>query len=117
MSEGYWGGECEIKICCDSKKLEHCGFCKEFPCKILREISYDVDTGDDGERLMNCKKWFDDQSNEKWSFYSRILIGLSVGIILGAIIGIIQNMIAAWIFAGILIGSAIGLMLHINRKK
>ncbi len=117
MSEGYWGGECEIKTCCNEKKIQHCGLCKEFPCKLLREISYDDDTGDDGERLMNCKKWAENVSDEKWSFFRRILLGFSIGTISGVIIGAFQNMFGAWIFAGAVIGFGVGLMIHIARKK
>lgn len=117
MPEGYWGSECEIKACCELKNLEHCGVCKEFPCKLLKDISFDLDTGDDGERLMNCKNWSETKSNLKWSLYNKLLLGFSIGIIIGLIIGVIQNMITAWLFAGSLIGIAIGLIVYISRNK
>lgn len=117
MPEGYWGGACEIKICCEIKKFEHCGRCPDFPCKILKDISYDTETGDDGERLMRCKEWVDKAADNRWSFYRKILIGISIGIILGFIIGIIQEMLTAWLIAGLAVGAGIGFMLHIGRKK
>ncbi|MFZ7119525.1 MAG: DUF3795 domain-containing protein [Eubacteriaceae bacterium] len=52
----YWG-ECEIKKCCESKNLTHCGECDEFPCSLLLEFSFNKEHGDNGSRIERCKKW------------------------------------------------------------
>lgn len=52
----FWG-VCPVKSCCDGKKLEHCGECKEFPCTQLEEFAYDEKEGDCGVRLDQCKIW------------------------------------------------------------
>lgn len=50
-------GECEIKVCCERKGLDHCGQCEEFPCEVLRQFSYDKTHGDNGLRIEQCRKW------------------------------------------------------------
>ena len=51
-------GVCDIKNCCESKKLEHCGLCADFPCEDLKMMSYDDSgQGDNGKRIEQCKKW------------------------------------------------------------
>lgn len=52
----FWG-VCDVKNCCESKDLEYCGLCSDFPCEDLRRMSYDADEGDNGKRLEQCKKW------------------------------------------------------------
>jgi len=56
MEKPFWG-ECEVKICCESKELEHCGECENFPCEVLNKYAYDPEQGDNGERIEQCKKW------------------------------------------------------------
>ena len=55
-SNAPWG-DCEIKICCEGKNLSHCGECTDFPCEALKRFSYDAEHGDNGERILQCKKW------------------------------------------------------------
>lgn len=117
MPEGYWGGKCEIKICCEMKKIEHCGLCEDFPCQMIKEISYDPETGDNGDRLLNCKMWLDKSTDDKWSVYRKILLGVSIGITAGLIIGILQSMLTAWLIVGFIVGFGLGLMFHISRKN
>jgi len=50
-------GECDIKQCCEGKKLEHCGLCADFPCQVLYGFSYDETHGDNGKRIAQCKSW------------------------------------------------------------
>ena len=52
-------GECSVKVCCESKKLKHCGVCTDFPCSLLKNFSYDKEHGDNGERIATCKWWAD----------------------------------------------------------
>lgn len=116
ITDGYWGSKCEIKECCESRNHEHCGLCKDFPCELLREISYDDQLGDDGERLINCKKWADTIKNDKEKRIRNILIGISVGIMSGVIIGEIQGMVIPWLIAGFIVGIGVSVMFIINRK-
>lgn len=112
LGEEYWGEECEIKECCQDKEHEHCGLCKEFPCQRLVDISYDPDTGDGGERLVNCKSRADGISDVKIKSLRRFLTCVSIGIAAGTLIGAIQNNFAAWVAAGALTGAAVGLMTY-----
>ncbi len=50
-------GQCEVKICCENKKLQHCGECDTFPCMQLNQFAYDAEHGDNGLRIEQCKKW------------------------------------------------------------
>ena len=50
-------GECSVKVCCESKKLDHCGMCKNFSCELLNSFSYDKEHGDNGARIEQCKEW------------------------------------------------------------
>lgn len=52
----FWG-TCPVKSCCESRKLEHCGECGEFPCTQLKEYAYAEKEGDFGVRLDQCKIW------------------------------------------------------------
>lgn len=53
----FWG-VCDVKNCCQSKSLEHCGLCADFPCEDLNSMSYDDSgEGDNGKRIGQCKKW------------------------------------------------------------
>lgn len=117
MPEGYWGGSCEIKICCEMKKYDHCGQCNDFPCQLLKDISYDTETGDNGDRLMNCKEWVDKVDDDKWSFKQKLFTGFSSGIIAGLVIGIIQNMLTAWLITGAALGIGIAIMFYITKKN
>lgn len=56
VDKPFWG-DCPVKICCESKNLEHCGKCSEFPCGLLNEFAYDKEHGDDGKRIEQCRTW------------------------------------------------------------
>lgn len=56
MKLPFWGGECEVKSCCEERGLDHCGVCPEFPCEMLSTMG--VDQGFDPEpRLRQCRTW------------------------------------------------------------
>lgn len=56
MEGSFWGGECQVKSCCESKKLDHCGVCSGFPCEMLAEMG--VEEGfDPAPRLERLRKW------------------------------------------------------------
>ena len=56
MKKTFWGGECEVKTCCESKGLNHCGESEEFPCEMVSAMG--VEMGFDPKpRLENCRKW------------------------------------------------------------
>lgn len=116
MQSGYWGEKCEIKECCEAKKLEHCGLCSDFPCEMLREISFDEELGDDGERLLNAKKWADESREFSEKKLKNILLGVSLGAVFGAILGAWQDMTAAFVVGGVVIGVGIALLLNFYKK-
>lgn len=53
----FWGDACPIKVCCEEKKLLHCGLCERFPCDLLTSFAYDKEQGDNGKRIEQCKQW------------------------------------------------------------
>ena len=57
MPKPFWGDCCPVKDCCESKKQNHCGECKEFPCSLLKQFAYDEKQGDNGKRIEQCRKW------------------------------------------------------------
>ena len=57
IAKPFWGDQCPVKSCCESKALEHCGECETFPCELLKQFSYDKEQGDNGKRIEQCKKW------------------------------------------------------------
>ncbi|WP_353893243.1 DUF3795 domain-containing protein [Proteinivorax hydrogeniformans] len=59
IKKPFWGERCPVKSCCDSKKLNHCGDCRTFPCDLLKQFSYDEEQGDKGLRIEQCEKWKD----------------------------------------------------------
>ena len=117
MQSGYWGEKCEIKECCEAKKLEHCGLCSDFPCEMLREFSYDEELGDDGERLLNAKKWADEGKNRSDIKIKNLLLGVSLGAVIGAVLGAWQQMSAAFAACGIIIGAGIAVLINISKKQ
>ncbi|MCL2401810.1 MAG: DUF3795 domain-containing protein [Oscillospiraceae bacterium] len=52
----HWGA-CSFKICCESKQLNHCGECENFPCEEQKKYAYDKEHGDNGARIAQCKEW------------------------------------------------------------
>ena len=56
MELPFWGGQCGVKSCCESKQLHHCGECDEFPCKMCADMGKDMGF-DPAPRLQKCKEW------------------------------------------------------------
>lgn len=50
-------GENPVAICCESRNLEHCGQCPDFPCEQLNAYAYDKEHGDNGARIEMLKQW------------------------------------------------------------
>lgn len=61
INKPFWGEECIIKSCCESKKNNHCGECINFCCDKLHQFSYDKEQGDEGKRIEQCKKWVNER--------------------------------------------------------
>ncbi|MFZ5951100.1 MAG: DUF3795 domain-containing protein [Candidatus Rifleibacteriota bacterium] len=57
ISKPFWGEKCPVKACCESKNLENCGFCENFPCQLLNKFAYDKEQGDNGKRIEQCRLW------------------------------------------------------------
>jgi hypothetical protein len=57
INKPFWGDSCPVKDCCESKNLDHCGLCGDFPCDLLNQFAYDKEHGDNGARVEQCKKW------------------------------------------------------------
>lgn len=56
MEAPFWGGICHVKSCCESKGLDHCGVCENFPCDMLSSMG--VEEGFDPEpKLAQCRIW------------------------------------------------------------
>ena len=59
IEKPFWGEACPVKACCESKQQPHCGVCRDFPCQLLNQFSYDQEQGDDGRRIEQCRQWLD----------------------------------------------------------
>ncbi|MCM1991937.1 DUF3795 domain-containing protein [Oceanirhabdus seepicola] len=57
IDKPFWGENCPVKSCCESKKRLHCGKCEMFPCDLLKSFAYDKEQGDNGMRIEQCRKW------------------------------------------------------------
>ncbi len=59
MSQPVWG-VCEVKQCCEKKKLNFCGECEIFPCSMLEDMGkeYGYDTS---IKINQCKKWLSEK--------------------------------------------------------
>jgi hypothetical protein len=56
MSAPFWGGNCNVKTCCENKGYNHCGECGIFPCDMLSNMG--IDEGYDPlPKIEQCKKW------------------------------------------------------------
>ena len=51
IQKPFWGESCPVKKSCETKKLEHCGQCDNFPCDLLNQFAYDEKQGDNGKRI------------------------------------------------------------------
>lgn len=57
ITKPFWGDSCPVKVCCESKNIDCCGKCSEFPCNLLNSFAYDEKQGDNGLRIENCRVW------------------------------------------------------------
>ena len=57
IEKPFWGESCPVKSCCEEKGLAHCGECESFPCGLLNQFAYDEKQGDNGKRIVQCRKW------------------------------------------------------------
>lgn len=63
MDKPFWGGDCPVKTCCETKGLEHCGQCREFPC--VQEAEMGKDMGfDPAPRLAACRRWAEEEKTK-----------------------------------------------------
>ena len=56
MKLPFWGGECGVKSCCETRQLNHCGECDEFPCQMCAKMGEDMGF-DSAPRLQKCREW------------------------------------------------------------
>ena len=117
LEEGNWAGDCDIKYCCENRRLEHCGLCPKFPCTMLRNTAFDPDDGDDGERLVTLKRWADEHAAPIERRRSCLITGFCSGIAAGAVFGALSGSFVAVMFACTLVGTAIGVMVDIHKRK
>lgn len=55
MEKPTWG-ICEVKKCCEEKKLRFCGECNKFPCEMLSNMGKEYGF-DPSIKIEQCKKW------------------------------------------------------------
>lgn len=108
--------ECEIKLCCEKKGLEHCGDCPDFPCSMLKNMSYDEDDGDDGEQILNCKHWHEDNISVKENKKNNYILCIAIGFICGAVLASIMDSII-WFPLSVFISIAIAYMINITKHE
>ncbi|MGN1103175.1 MAG: DUF3795 domain-containing protein [Huintestinicola sp.] len=107
--------ECEVGSCAEIKGFEHCGKCPDFPCEALREVSFDTETGDGGNRLMRLKAMKDEELRQKDLRLGAPVMGGCLGLILGIIIGCITGDIPQMIAAGLAAGIGLGFIAGISK--
>ena len=57
MEKPFWGGVCEVKSCCEDKKLHHCGECIMFPCEMLSNLGKEQGYNDSMSRIAALREW------------------------------------------------------------
>lgn len=62
MEKPFWGGTCGVKACCESRKLNHCGECNDFPCDMLANMGKDKGF-DPLPKLEKLKEWAAEKEN------------------------------------------------------
>ena len=63
MEIPFWGGECEVKSCCEKKQLDHCGQCDVFPCEML--VNMGKEEGyDSTPKIEQCKAWAREEADK-----------------------------------------------------
>lgn len=108
--------ECEVGRCAEEKGFEHCGKCPDFPCEALKEVSFDTETGDGGNRLMQLKEIKDREFRQKRLRLAAPLTGGCLGLITGVIIGCITGDIPQMIAAGLAAGLGLGFIAGISKS-
>lgn len=109
--------ECPVYDCCVRKGFVHCGECGSFPCAELRDTSFDVETGDGGNRLMRLKELRDKDDALNSRRVTCILTGFILGLTVGIVIGAVSGQMASWIFACITAGCGIGAIISLSGGK
>lgn len=56
MAKPFWGGNCEVKTCCEEQELQHCGMCSRFPCTTLTTMGADQGF-DPAPKIAQCRIW------------------------------------------------------------
>ena len=56
MKTTFWGGACAVKSCCESRSLNHCGECPEFPCAMCASMGEGMGF-DPKPRLEALRQW------------------------------------------------------------
>lgn len=65
MEKPFWGGECEVKSCCEEKKLRHCGECIMFPCEMLSNLGKEFGYTDSLPRISALREWRQETRGQK----------------------------------------------------
>lgn len=107
--------ECEVGKCAEAKGYDSCGQCPEFPCEILKEVSFDVETGDGGNRLMRLKELRDGEYRRKRLRISAPVTGGCLGLLAGTIIGCITGEIFTMPFGGTAAGVGLGFIAAVSK--
>lgn len=107
--------ECDVGRCAEEKGFEHCGKCSVFPCEALKEVSFDTETGDGGNRLMRLKSMKDREFRKKRRSITAPVTGGCLGLITGVIIGCITGEIPSMTAAGLAAGIGLGFIAGISK--
>jgi hypothetical protein len=59
MDHPTWG-ICEVKQCCENKKLDFCGECEAFPCSMLENMGKEYGY-DSSIKINQCRKWLSEK--------------------------------------------------------
>lgn len=107
--------ECEVGKCAEGKGFESCGQCPEFPCELLKEVSFDVETGDGGNRLLRLKELRDKSFRIKRLRIAAPVTGGCLGLLFGIIIGCITGEITTMPIAGTAAGVGLGFIAAVSK--
>ena len=64
MEKTFWGGVCQVKVCCEEKGLAHCGECTQFPCDMCAHMGEDMGF-DPQPRLAKLREWASEKVGTK----------------------------------------------------
>jgi hypothetical protein len=99
MDTPYWDGVCEIKDCAVVRGVSDCSYCKKFPCELLLDISLDLETGDDGERLERLRLKKDAREDGRIRVFRMLTLGGTIGAIAGLLLAGITGGGLNWFYA------------------